>query len=58
MTDEADQKLLNWISQLSKHSALVVGDLFLDDYVIGYATRLSREAPVPVLWGDGLRSSV
>jgi len=28
---------------------LVVGDLMLDEYLIGRATRLSREAPVPVL---------
>ncbi len=28
---------------------LVVGDLILDEYLIGRATRLSREAPVPVL---------
>jgi len=46
---EADQKLLNWIPQLAKHSVLVVGDLFLDEYVVGHAARLSREAPVPVL---------
>ena len=47
--DETDQKLLNWIPQLAKHSVLVVGDLFLDDYVVGHAARLSREAPIPVL---------
>ena len=28
---------------------LVVGDLFLDEYWVGQACRLSREAPVPVL---------
>lgn len=28
---------------------LVVGDVVLDEYLIGKATRLSREAPVPVL---------
>ncbi len=28
---------------------MVVGDVFLDEYVIGRATRLSREAPIPVL---------
>jgi rfaE bifunctional protein kinase chain/domain len=28
---------------------LVVGDVVLDEYLIGRATRLSREAPVPVL---------
>jgi len=28
---------------------VVVGDLFLDEYLVGRATRLSREAPIPVL---------
>lgn len=28
---------------------LVVGDLALDEYLVGRATRLSREAPIPVL---------
>src|SRR3954468_6451424 len=28
---------------------LVVGDLVLDEYLVGRASRLSREAPVPVL---------
>ncbi|MBE0691231.1 MAG: ribokinase, partial [Anaerolineae bacterium] len=28
---------------------LVIGDAFLDEYLIGKATRMSREAPVPVL---------
>lgn len=31
------------------HSILVIGDLILDEYLIGQATRLSREAAVPVL---------
>lgn len=30
-------------------SAVVVGDLFLDEYLVGRAERLSREGPVPVL---------
>lgn len=32
-----------------EHRILVLGDLILDEYLIGRATRLSREAPVPVL---------
>lgn len=31
------------------HSILVIGDVILDEYLIGRATRLSREAAVPVL---------
>lgn len=34
---------------LSNLRVLVVGDLVLDDYLIGRVSRLSREAPVPVL---------
>ena len=37
------------VSQLAAHHVLVVGDLFLDEYLIGQALRLSREAPIPVL---------
>ncbi|MCZ7569598.1 MAG: PfkB family carbohydrate kinase [Ardenticatenaceae bacterium] len=35
--------------RLSPSSILVVGDVILDEYLIGRATRLSREAAVPVL---------
>lgn len=33
----------------SKPNILVIGDLMLDDYIFGSATRLSPEAPVPVV---------
>jgi D-glycero-beta-D-manno-heptose-7-phosphate kinase len=36
-------------NQLAGHRVLVVGDLVLDRYLIGRPTRLSREAPIPVL---------
>jgi rfaE bifunctional protein kinase chain/domain len=39
-------------AKLSGSSVLVLGDLFLDEYIVGRATRLSREAPVPVLEFD------
>ena len=42
-------QLLSAIPQLTGHRILVVGDLFLDKYLIGRATRLSREAPIPIL---------
>lgn len=38
-----------WIPQLAGQRILVIGDVILDEYVTGRATRLSREAPVPVL---------
>jgi rfaE bifunctional protein kinase chain/domain len=47
--DEIRQRLLNLIPRLASHRVLVIGDLFLDEYVLGQATRLSREAPIPVL---------
>lgn len=37
------------VSLLAGHRVLVAGDMFLDEYWIGRAVRLSREAPVPVL---------
>jgi len=36
-------------AQLANRRILVVGDLLLDEYLIGQVYRLSREAPVPVL---------
>lgn len=48
--DKLDKStLLEAVARLSGSSVLVLGDLFLDEYVVGRATRLSREAPVPVL---------
>ncbi|MDP2726810.1 MAG: PfkB family carbohydrate kinase [Dehalococcoidia bacterium] len=41
--------LLGIIPRFSGKRILVVGDLCLDQYIVGRATRLSREAPVPVL---------
>ena len=37
------------IEKLANQRILVVGDVILDEYLIGQATRMSREAPVPVL---------
>lgn len=42
-------RLLALLPRLRDIKIVVVGDLFLDEYVVGKATRLSREAPVPVL---------
>lgn len=51
MTDKRVDKgaLLNALPVLRGRRVLVLGDLFLDEYIVGRATRLSREAPVPVL---------
>jgi rfaE bifunctional protein kinase chain/domain len=44
-----DDLLLALIDKLAGHRVLVVGDVILDEYLIGRTNRLSREAPVPVL---------
>lgn len=46
MTTSATTDLL---AALARQRVLVVGDVFLDEYIFGHATRLSREAPIPVL---------
>ncbi len=38
-----------WIPKLARQRVMVIGDVFLDEYLTGKATRMSREAPVPVL---------
>jgi len=43
------ETLLQSLSKLAGQRILVVGDVFLDEYITGRATRLSREAPIPVL---------
>lgn len=37
------------IPQLAQRRVLVLGDVVLDEYVLGKAQRMSREAPIPVL---------
>lgn len=41
--------LLTAIDKLAEQHILVVGDVMLDEYLVGRASRLSREAPIPVL---------
>jgi rfaE bifunctional protein kinase chain/domain len=45
----AKDALLKAIPRLRGLDVLVLGDLVLDEYIVGRVTRLSREAPVPVL---------
>ncbi|HEX8968392.1 MAG TPA: PfkB family carbohydrate kinase [Chloroflexota bacterium] len=46
MTSTAD---VEDVRKLAGHRVLVVGDLVLDEYVTGRMTRISREAPVPIV---------
>src|SRR5690606_21680598 len=43
------ERLSEWIEHLSGRRVMVVGDVILDEYLIGSATRMSREAPIPVI---------
>ena len=42
-------KLKLSVARLARKTVLVLGDVILDEYITGRATRMSREAPVPVL---------
>jgi D-beta-D-heptose 7-phosphate kinase/D-beta-D-heptose 1-phosphate adenosyltransferase len=43
------QKILKTIKKFSKAKILVVGDVMLDEFIWGKVTRISPEAPVPVV---------
>ncbi|MGH7155908.1 MAG: D-glycero-beta-D-manno-heptose 1-phosphate adenylyltransferase [Acetobacteraceae bacterium] len=45
-------ELISVIQRLSRTSVLVIGDVMLDRYVYGHVTRVSPEAPVPILSED------
>jgi D-beta-D-heptose 7-phosphate kinase/D-beta-D-heptose 1-phosphate adenosyltransferase len=47
--DQATPDLAACVRLLSRASVLVVGDVMLDRYVYGQVTRISPEAPVPIL---------
>lgn len=41
--------LTDWVGRLAGRRVVVLGDVVLDEYLVGRAARMSREAPVPVL---------
>lgn len=43
------KKLLDHLPKLSGHKIMIVGDVGVDEYVLGEVRRISPEAPVPVL---------
>ncbi len=49
MSNADKDKLIGLLPRLRERRIVVVGDVFLDEYVVGQAKRLSREAPIPVL---------
>lgn len=46
------KNLRSIVDRFSKANILVVGDLILDEYIIGKVERISPEAPVPIVWAD------
>lgn len=44
-----NESLKNLVPKLAGQHVVVVGDVILDEYITGKTTRLSREAPIPVL---------
>ena len=47
--DGENERLLALLDRVAGLRVAVVGDLILDRYVWGEATRISQEAPVPVV---------
>ena len=41
--------LHQWVHRFPRRVVLVVGDIILDEYILGDANRISQEAPVPVV---------
>ena len=48
--------LPKYIKTFSRLEVAVIGDLMLDKYIFGSATRISQEAPVPVVCVDSEKS--
>ena len=46
------KKLKEIIGRFHKSNILVVGDLILDEYILGNVDRISPEAPVPIVWAN------
>lgn len=49
ITAQLKEKFLKHIDSFSKYKILVIGDIGLDEYIIGQVRRISPEAPVPVI---------
>jgi bifunctional ADP-heptose synthase (sugar kinase/adenylyltransferase) len=56
MNQLADGRVSEVIARMRDHRILIYGDLMLDEFIWGDVTRISPEAPVPVI--DVRRESV
>lgn len=45
-----DESLEKFVEGFNQAKVLVIGDLMLDEFIWGEVTRISPEAPVPVVW--------
>lgn len=52
-TEKHRQEILEKIPKLKNKKILIIGDVGVDEYVLGQVRRISPEAPVPVLEVDG-----
>ena len=57
-SSDAPQPLPELLEHFAAHQVLVVGDVMLDEYVTGDCSRLSPEAPVPVVAVGASRSTL
>jgi D-beta-D-heptose 7-phosphate kinase/D-beta-D-heptose 1-phosphate adenosyltransferase len=53
-----DAELAHWVRRFADARVLVLGDVMLDRYVSGSASRLSPEAPIPVLRPTARRATL
>jgi D-beta-D-heptose 7-phosphate kinase/D-beta-D-heptose 1-phosphate adenosyltransferase len=53
--NETTDPLAEYVSDFPRRRVLVVGDAILDEYLVGDCSRISPEAPVPVLKVDASR---
>jgi rfaE bifunctional protein kinase chain/domain len=49
MTSKPDQRLARWLGAFPKVRILVLGDVMVDQFIFGKVSRISPEAPVPVM---------
>ena len=54
---ESERRLRSLVQRFRRRRVAVVGDLMLDRFVRGRVTRLSPEAPVPVVEVDSLEGT-
>jgi len=52
MKNQSYTKLKAIISDYKNKNILIIGDLILDEFIWGKVSRISPEAPVPVVWVD------